>query len=127
VNLTYAYDATLQKAFLYLNGSLDKTGNQGSYTGPVETIGDAPALQHGRCAMDDVVVTQDCLSPGLVALLFDDGYDALLYGGYTSTWRPYEDGVQNLEAVTEMPAGQQALVDCGNWGQGGKGAELADR
>jgi beta-glucosidase len=116
VNVTYAYDATLQKAFLYLNGSMDKTGNQGSYTGPLETIGDAPTLQHGHYAMDDVVVTQDCLSPELVALLFHDGYDALLHGGYISTWRPYEDGVQSLEAVTEMPTGSKLslIVETGD-------------
>ena len=105
VNVTYAYDADLQKGFLYMNGSLDKSGNQASYTGPLETIGDAPTLQHGRYTMDDVVVTQDCLSPELVALLVHDGYDALLHGSYTSAWRPYTDSVQSLEAVTEMPAG----------------------
>jgi beta-glucosidase len=53
------------------------------------------------------IITQDCLSPELVALLFRDGYDALLHGSYTSAWRPYEDSVQNLEAVTEMPAGSK--------------------
>jgi hypothetical protein len=105
VNVTYVYDAAIQKASLYLNGSLDKAGNQASYTGPLETIGDAPTLQHGRYTLDDVVVTQDCLSPELVRLLFQNGYDALLQGSYTSAWRPYEDGAQRLEAVAEMPTG----------------------
>jgi hypothetical protein len=116
VNVTYAYDAALQKAFLYMNGSLDKTSNQASYTGPLETIGDAPTLQHGRYAMDDVVVTHDCLSPELVALLFNDGYDALLHGSYTSAWRPYQDRVQSVEAVTEMPAGSKLslIVETGD-------------
>jgi beta-glucosidase len=116
VNVTYAYDATLQKAFLYLNGSLDKMGYQGSYTGPLETIGDAPTLQHGRYTMDDVVVTQDCLSPELVALLFHDGYSALQQGSYTSVWRPYEDSVQSLETVTEMLAGSKLslIVETGD-------------
>jgi len=111
VNVTYAYDAALQKASLYLNGSLDKAGNQASYTGPLETIGDAPTLQHGRYTMDDVVVTQDCLSPTLVKLLFQNAYDALLHGSYTSTWRPYGEGFQSLEAVTEMPtSGKLSLI-----------------
>ncbi|MDT7810986.1 MAG: beta-glucosidase, partial [Acidobacteriaceae bacterium] len=105
VNVTYVYDAAIQKASLYLNGSLDKAGNQASYTGPLETIGDAQTLQHGRYTLDDVVVTQDCLSPELVRLLFQNGYDALLQGSYTSAWRPYEDGAQRLEAVAEMPTG----------------------
>jgi len=118
VNVTYAYDAALQKTFLYLNGSLDKTGNQASYTGPLETIGDAPTLQHGRYTMDDVVVTQDCLSPELVTLLFHDGYGALQHGSYTSAWRPYEDSVQSLEAVSEMPAGSKLslIVETGDKG-----------
>jgi beta-glucosidase len=110
VNVTYAYDAALQKASLYLNRSLDKAGSLASYTGPLETIGDAPTLQHGRYTMDDVVVTQDCLSPELVGLLFHDGYDALLKGSYTSTWRPYEESVQSMETVTEMPAGSKLAL-----------------
>jgi hypothetical protein len=104
VNVTYAYDAALQKASLYLNGALDKTGNQAYYTGPLETIGDAPTLEHGRYLMDDVVVTQDCLSPELVRLLFQNGYAALRQGSYSSGWRPYEKGVQRLEVVAELPA-----------------------
>ena len=116
VNVTYAYDAALQKAFLYLNGSLDKTGNLASYTGPLETIGDAPTLQHGHYTLDDVVVTQDCLSPALVRLLFQNGYDALLQGSYTSAWRPFEEGFQSLEAVAEMPTGSKLslIVETGD-------------
>jgi hypothetical protein len=116
VNLTYAYDAALQKTFLYLNGSLDKMGNQASYTGPLERIGDAPTLHHGRYTIDDVVVTQDCLSPELVGLLFHEGYDSLPRGSYTSSWRPYEDSVQSVDAVAEIPAGSKLslLVETGD-------------
>jgi beta-glucosidase len=120
VNVTYAYDAALQKASLYLNGSLDKAGSLATYTGPLETIGDAPTLQHGRYTMDDVVVTQDCLSPELVGLLFHDGYDALLKGSYTSTWRPYEESVQSLETVTEMPAGSKLALTVETGDKAGK-------
>lgn len=70
------------------------SGAYTSYTGPLETIGNAPALQHGRYTMDDVIVAQDCLSPALVRLLFQKGYDALLRGSFISGWRPYEEGVQ---------------------------------
>jgi beta-glucosidase len=120
VNVTYAYDAGLQKSFLYLNGSLDKTGNQASYTGPLESIGDAATLQHGRYTMDDVVVTQDCLSPELVRLLFQNGYDALQHGSYTSAWRPYADSVQSLEAVTELPAGSKLSLTVETGDKAGK-------
>jgi hypothetical protein len=66
--------------------------------------------------MDDVVITQDCLSPELVRLLFHDGYDALLQGSYTSAWRPYEDSIHSLEVVTEMPAGSKLslIVETGD-------------
>jgi beta-glucosidase len=116
VHVTYTYDAVLQKASLYLNGSLDRTGNQASYTGPLETIGDAPTLQHGRYTMDDVIVTQDCLSPELVRLLFQKGYDALLRGSFISGWRPYEEGVQSVEAATEMEPGSKLslIVETGD-------------
>jgi hypothetical protein len=116
VNLTYVYDAALQKTFLYLNGSLDKMGNQASYTGPLERIGDAPTLHHGRYTIDDVVVTQDCLSPELVGLLFHEGYDSLPRGSYTSSWRPYEDSVQSVDAVAEIPAGSKLslIVETGD-------------
>jgi beta-glucosidase len=116
VNVAYAYDATRQKTFLYMNGSLDKAGDQSSYTGPLESIGEAPTLQHGRYTINDVVVIQDCLSPELVRLLFQDGYEALLHGGYTSAWRSYEDNVQSLEAMTEIPAGSKLslMVETGD-------------
>ena len=116
VNVTYTYDAVLHKASLYLNGSLDKTGDQASYTGPLESIGDAPTLQHGRYTMDDIVVAQDCLSPDLVRLLFQNGYDALRGGNYSAGWRPYEEGVQSMEAVTEIPVGSKLslLVETGD-------------
>jgi beta-glucosidase len=110
VNVTYAYDASLQKAYLYLDGSLDKAGNLASYMGPLETIGDAPTLQHGRYTLDNAVVTLGCLSPELVTLLVQNGYDALLRGGYTSPWRPNGGGVQRLESVTEMPVGSKLSV-----------------
>jgi len=110
VNVTYAYDASLQKAYLYLDGSLDKAGNLASYTGPLETIGDAPTLQHGRYTLDDAVVTLGCLSPELVKVLVQNGYDALLRGGYTSAWRPNGSRVQRLEAVTEIRAGSKLSV-----------------
>ena len=39
-----------------------------------------------------------------------NGYDALLRGGYTSAWRPNGSRVQRLEAVTEIRAGSKLSV-----------------
>jgi hypothetical protein len=66
--------------------------------------------------MDDVIVTEDCLSPELVGLLVHDGYDSLLRGSYTSSWRPYEDSVQSVDAVAEIPAGSKLslIVETGD-------------
>jgi len=107
VNLTYAYDAVLRKTFLYLNGVLDKTANQEPYIGPLETIGDAPSLQHGRYSMDEIAITQSCLSPELVALLVQDGFDSLRKGEYSSAWRSYAGTARELEATTEAPEGSK--------------------
>ncbi len=63
VNVTYVYDASLRKAFLYLNGSQDRVADLEPYTGPLESIGDAPALQHGEFDMDDIMVAGSALAP----------------------------------------------------------------
>jgi hypothetical protein len=68
----------------------------------------APTLQHGHYPMDDLVVTQECLSPELVVLLFHDGYGALLHGSYTSARRPYASVIQSLDAVTRPRCPQAA-------------------
>jgi hypothetical protein len=80
------------------------------YLGPLESIGDAPALRHGAYAIDDVVVAQSCLSPELVGVLVQDGFDSLREGTYLSMWRSNPDVLSRLDVTTEIPDGANASV-----------------
>ncbi len=110
VNLTYTYDPVIQKGSVYLDGSLDKTVSQKPYTGPLETIGDAPILGHGAYALDEAVVIQSCLSPKMVRQLTDKGLESLRQGDYTSAWRSFSAEPQTLQTVAEIPDGGKITV-----------------
>jgi hypothetical protein len=116
VNLAYTYDPVAQKGSVYLNGSLDKSVAQKPYTGPLETIGDAPILSHGSYALDEAVVIQSCLSPQLVHQLSDKGLESLRSGDYTSQWRSFAGTPQTLDAVADVPDGTtlKVTVDIGD-------------
>jgi beta-glucosidase len=105
VNVTYVYDASLRKAFLYLNGSQDRAVELEPYAGPLETIGDAPALQHGEFAMDDIAVTESALVPKLVQVLVQNGFDALHDGEYVSGWQGYTGVLDHLSSSAVIPEG----------------------
>lgn len=75
------------------------------YTGPLETIGDAPALQHGEFAMDDIVVAGSALAPKLVQVLSQSGFDALREGEYVSGWQSYAGALDHLSSSAEIPQG----------------------
>jgi beta-glucosidase len=110
VNITYVYDASLRKAFLYLNGSQDRVVALDPYTGPLETIGDAPGLQHGEYAMDDIVVVESALAPKLVQILAQDGFAALYEGEYVSGWQSYTGVLDHVSSSTVIPEGGSLLL-----------------
>jgi beta-glucosidase len=110
INLAYTYDAAQRKGALYLNGALDKTSNLDPYTGPLETIGTAPALHNASYAIDGVLVTQNCLSSPMVKLFAQHGLDSLLHGEYVSAWRPSASTLETLEATTSIPRGDKVAV-----------------
>ena len=122
VNVTYVYDASLHKAFFYLNGNLDRAVDLDPYTGPLETIGDAPALQHGEFDMDDITVVESVLAPKLVQVLWQNGFDALREGEYVSGWQSYTGVLDHLGSSAEIPQGSSLTltVEVGD----GKGAVL---
>jgi hypothetical protein len=105
VNVTYVYDASLHKAFLYLNGSQDRAADLDPYTGPLETIGDAPALQHGEFDMGDIVVAGSALAPKLVQLLSQNGFDALHEGEYVTGWQAYTGALEHLSSSADISQG----------------------
>jgi beta-glucosidase len=105
VNVTYVYDASLHKAFLYLNGSQDRAANLEPYAGPLETIGDAPALQHGEFDMDDIAVAESALTPKLVQVLSKNGFDAVHEGEYVTGWRGYTGALEHMSSSADIPQG----------------------
>lgn len=110
VLLTYVYDATQRKAFLYIDGSLDRAVNLEPYTGPLESIGDASTLQHGDYYVKDVVVTLSVLGRETVHALAQYGFDTLRTGEYVSNWHALSGELNRLESVAEIPKGASAAV-----------------
>jgi beta-glucosidase len=110
VNVAYVYDASLRKAFLYLNGKQDRAVNLEPYTGPLETIGDAPALQHGEFEMDDIVIAESALAPNLIHLLSQNGFDALRAGEYVSGWQSYTGALEHVSASSDIHQGGSLTV-----------------
>jgi beta-glucosidase len=110
VNVTYVYDASLRKAFLYLNGSQDRVVNLDPYTGPLESIGDAPALQHGEFQMDDIAVAESALVPNLVQVLAQKGFDAVHEGEYVSGWQSYTGVLEHLISSADIPQGSSVTL-----------------
>lgn len=120
VNLTYTYDPIALKGSVYVNGSLDKAVAQKPYTGPLETIGDAPSLAHGSYALDEIVVIQSCLSQQMVHQLAKDGLESLRSGDYTSQWRASTDAPQTLDVVADLPDGSKITVTVDTGDKDGK-------
>ena len=120
INLTYTYDPEAEKGSVYIDGSLDQESDQKPYTGPLETIGDAPELQHGSYALDDAVVAQSCMTPNMVKLLVGKGLDSLRGGEYISDWETFAGAPTQLAATADIPAGSkiEVNVDVGSDGKG---------
>jgi len=105
IHIAYVYDASLRKAFLYLNGSQDRAVDLDPYTGPLEMIGDAPALHHGDFVMDEIAVTQSALAAKLVQVLAQNRFDALREGEYVSGWQSYSGLLDHLSSSAVIPEG----------------------
>jgi len=105
IQVAYVYDAAGKVGSLYINGNLDKTGKLDSYTGPLESIGDAPTLRHGNYSLDDVFVVENALSLPLIQTLYHGKPKALTHGTYTSAWKTVAGKFDEVTVVAERPAG----------------------
>ena len=105
VHVAYTYNPDSENGSIYLNGKLDKSAPQQSYTGPLDMIGGAMRFNHGKFIMDDVLVTRDCLDPAAIATLCRDGVEALRDGSITTEWRPLPSAPGQLETWSEIPDG----------------------
>ncbi|HEX4084477.1 MAG TPA: glycoside hydrolase family 3 N-terminal domain-containing protein [Chthoniobacteraceae bacterium] len=119
-NVAFTYDPVALKGSLYVDGKLVKTAAQKPYTGPLETIGQCPFLQHGSFALDDVAVIQSCLTPAMVDALASGGMESLLTGDYKSEWRPLSGTPSRMEASADLPPGSRASILVQVGGQNGK-------
>ena len=116
VNLTYTYDAAARQAAIYLNGVLDREAMVDPYAGPLETIGDAPDLEHGNYLLDEAVITRTGFTPAMVRRFYGQGMDSFRQGEFVSGWRPGSGNLTSLQAVAEIPenGAVAAIVEVGD-------------
>lgn len=105
VHIAYTYNPDMEQGSIYINGKLDKTLHQKAYAGPLDMIGGALRFNHGRFAMDDVLVTHDCLNSKAVAVLASSGAQALQRGEMVTDWRSVSSAFNKIEAWSDIPAG----------------------
>jgi hypothetical protein len=110
IHFAYTYDADAELGSVYINGKLDKTQSQKTYAGPLDMIGGALRFNHGKYAMDDVLVSRNCLGAPAIQELADKGVDALKNGQIITEWRTISSFPTTLETWTEIPAGSSIMV-----------------
>ncbi len=73
-------------------------------------IGGALRFNHGKYALDDVLVSRNCLGAPAVRELADKGVEALKNGQIVTEWRPISSFPTTLETWAEIPAGSSIRV-----------------
>jgi hypothetical protein len=116
IHVAYTYNSQLEQGAVYLNGVLDQKQSQKPYAGPLEMIGSAPELYHGKFMMDDVLVTRSCMAPEAVRELAQNGVDSLQHGQITTEWRSSQGPLTLLQTWAEVPANAsiEATVESGD-------------
>jgi beta-glucosidase len=110
VHVAYTYNPDAEEGSIYIDGKLDKSSSQQPYTGPLDTIGGAFRFNHGKYAIDDVLVTHDCLDAKAVGVLANDGVQALQKGEMLTDWRSVSSALSQLETWSDIPAGATIKV-----------------
>lgn len=110
VHLAYTYDADAAMGAVYLHGDLDRSVAQKPFTGPLEMIGSAPQLSHGKFAMDEVLVTREAMGPAAIKQLANKGVAAMRGGEITTDWRPLAGALTSMQTWAEIPAGSTIKV-----------------
>ena len=109
VNLTYIYDAATQRGAVYLDGALDRAETLAPYAGPLETIGDAPGLAHGKYLVDEATITRTAFTPAMMRRFYDQGMNSFRQGEFVSAWR-LGGNFTVLQTVAEIPQGSAVTV-----------------
>lgn len=116
-HVAFTYNPVLAQGAIYINGKLEKLAPQQPYAGPLEMIGGAVRFNHGKFALDDVLVARDCLGADAIAVLASQGVAALQSGQLVTGWRPLKAQLKQLSTWAEIPAGADVNVSL----------EIADR
>ena len=110
VHLAFTYDADAAQGSVYINGSLDRSTPLKPYTGPLEMIGSAPELSHGKFAMDEALVTRSAMGRDAIKLLANKGIQGLRKGELTTDWRPLTGSIAELQTSADVPEGSSIDV-----------------
>lgn len=110
MHVAFTYDAEAETGSIYLNGQLEKRNKQRPYAGPLEMIGGAPFYNHGRYALENVLVAGDCLNQAAIKELSEGGIEALRRGKVITEWNPVSKNPMKLETWADVPAGSGITV-----------------
>jgi tetrahydromethanopterin S-methyltransferase subunit F len=67
-------------------------------------------FNHGKYALDEALVSRDCLKAPAIQELADKGVEALKNGQIITEWRPISSFPTTLETWTEIPTGSSITV-----------------
>jgi beta-glucosidase len=119
-HVAYTYNPQSVQGSIYINGKLDKVSDQKPYAGPLDMIGSALGLEHGKFAMDDVLVTRGFMSAGAIAELAAKGISALRSADLTTDWQTFRSPLKILKTWADIPAGTSITVTAESAGDDGK-------
>jgi hypothetical protein len=119
IHIAYTYNLQAELGAVYINGKLDKALAQKPYAGPLDMIGSALGFGHGKFAMDDVLVTRNCMSSTAIAELAAKGIKALQNAQLVTDWEPVNAQVKLLKTWADIPAGAGITVIAESAGKDG--------
>jgi len=120
VHIAYTYDPRAGQGSIYINGKLDRTADQKPYAGPLDMIGSSLGLEHGKFAIDDVLITRGFMDAGAIAELAINGVPALQNADLTTDWEVLKSPVKTLKTWAEIPAGTSITVIAESAGDDGQ-------
>ena len=110
VHVAYTYDPHAGQGAVYINGKLDRASAQKPYAGPLDMIGGALGFEHGKFAIDDVLITRNSMGPNAIAELATKGVSALQKAELITNWQPVKGPLKTLKTWADIPAGSSITV-----------------
>jgi hypothetical protein len=115
-HIAYTYNPEKEQGSVYINGKLDKVQAQKPYAGPLDMIGGSTRFNHGKYAIDEVLVTRSCLNPEAIKELAGKGIEGLYYGQLTTDWRLVTSPLASLQTWATIPDNShiKVIIESGN-------------